>query len=86
MIVHDLDRVDSRFRSELLWVRHEVDGHGMYYRQFGLRDMAGFLELLTLGPDLEQENQDVAERAKKALVFTTRSAPNDCWSPSRFEC
>ena len=55
-------------------------GHGTYYLQSDLRDTAGSLELLplTLGPDLEQENQGAAEGAKKALVFSTKSGPIGC--------
>lgn len=74
MIVHGLDGSDSRCRTELSRARRGVDGHGTYYFQYGLRDTAGSLELLALSPDLEQENQGVAERAKKALVFHRISA------------
>lgn len=71
MIVHGLDGRDSRCRSKLLRARREVAGHGKY----DLRNMVGFLKLLTLRPDLEQENQGATERAKKALIFTTGSVP-----------
>ena len=75
MIVHGLDGRDSRCRPKLSRVRREVAGCGTYFLQPDLRDTVGSLELLTLGPDPEQENQGVAERAKKALIFTTASAP-----------
>ena len=82
-IVHGLDGRDSRFRSKRLRARREVAGHGTYSVQYGLRDAADSLELLTLGPELEQENQGVAEPAKEALIFTSRSVRTDCWSQSR---
>ena len=77
MTVHGLDESDSRRRSKLLQARRAVAGRGQYYLQSGLRDTVGSLELLTLGPDLEQENQGVAVRAKKAS-FTSGSVLIDC--------
>lgn len=85
MIVHGLDGKDSRCQSKLLQARHAVAGHRMYYFRFGLGETAGSLKLLTLGLDLELENQGAAERAKKALIFTTRLVPVNCWSQSRLK-
>ena len=75
MIVHGLGGRDSRCQPKLSRARREVAGRGTYFLQPDLRDTVGSLELLTSGPDPEQENQGVAERAKKALIFTTASAP-----------
>ena len=82
MIVHDLDERDSKSWPKLKRAHHAVAGRDTCCLQFALRDTMGPLELLTLSQDWEQENQGVAEWAKKALTFTTGSVLIDCWSLS----
>ncbi len=81
-IVHGLDGRDSRYRSKILLALREVADHGMYDLQPGIRDTTDSLELVTLGLDLEQKNQGVAELANKALIFTSESVPTDFRSQS----
>ena len=78
MIVHGLDERDSKFWSKLKQARHAVAGRDTCCLLCALRDTMGSLELLTLSQDWEQENQGVAERAKKALTFTTGSVSIGC--------